>query len=66
MSSSAMQKRGYFFDNIDAKITVTTNERKQILLDNETFLIYQGKSYTIKFKNLGGGIWEMYAEQKFK
>lgn len=64
--SSAMGKRGCFFSNIDAHINVTTKERKEILLNQETYLIYQGKSYTIKFKSLGGGVWEMFAEKNFK
>lgn len=62
--SSAMMKRRVFFDHIDTQLMVTTKERKEILLNNETFLIYHGNSYTIKFKNLGGGVWSMYTERK--
>lgn len=62
-SSSAMQKRGIFFDHIDMKINVTSKERKEILLGNEHRLIYHGASYEIKFKNLGGGVWEMFTEK---
>lgn len=65
-SGSGMQKRAIFFRNIDAIIPVTTRERKEIILNEETYLIYHGDGYILKFKNLGGGIWDMYAEKKFK
>jgi hypothetical protein len=60
--SSAMQKRRLFFDNIEGTIPVTTKERKEIILNQETYLIYHGIGYDIKFKNLGGGLYNMYTE----
>lgn len=63
MSSSIEQKRWLFITNPSMKINVTTKERKELLLSHDATIIHHGSLYEIKFKNLSGGIWEMYCEK---
>jgi len=53
-----------WYKNPKIKFNVSTKERKDIMLNENLNIIFQGEIYDIKFKNLGGGVWEIYTEKK--
>lgn len=57
--------RDVFYNDCSNTLNVTTAERKKFLLENPSY-VYGGHTYDFKFKNLGGGIWNMTAEPHFK
>ena len=46
----------------NGRINCSTKQRKELLLSNDSTFIYHGTLYDIKFKNLGGGVYEAYSE----
>ncbi len=46
-------------------INVTTAARKQWLLERDAgFYMRQGRGYELKWRNLGGGVWQAYLSEK--
>lgn len=62
--SRISQLRNFYYENPSLKFNVTTKERKEILLSSDSTVIYHGNIHDIKFKNKGGGVWEMYCEKR--
>lgn len=65
MSSRVSQLKSFWYKDPTCKFNITTKERKELLLNGDLTIIFQGNLYEIKFKNLGGGVWQMFTE-KFK
>ena len=64
-SSSAIESmRSGFIANPDLKFNVDTKTRKSILLNHDTTIIHHGCLYDIKFKSLGGGVFEIYKKKR--
>lgn len=53
-----------FHRDLSLRINVSTKIRNQMLLNNDTTISHGGLIYNIKFKNIGGGIWEAYTEKR--
>lgn len=56
----------FLFQRPCGKINVSTKARKDLLINDDPSFIFQGDLYDIKFKNIGGGVWEATADKRNK
>lgn len=61
---SIQDLRDIWYKVPDYKVNVSTKMRKDIMLSNNLTISVAGKVRNIKFKNLGGGVYEAYLEDK--
>ena len=50
--------------NPELKFNVPNKLRKEMMLSNNETIIHHANLYNIKYKNLGGGVWEAYCERR--
>ena len=61
--SSIEQMKDAFIKNPMLKFNVSTKQRKDLMLSEHLTVIHEGNLYYIKFKNLGGGVWQMFTDR---
>ncbi len=56
--------RTAWFNNPEFKINISTKLRRDMMLGNDLTITIAGKMRYIKFRSVGGGIWEAYTDTK--
>ena len=58
--------KGIFIKDPSVKLNVSTELRKKMMISNDLTIIHHGNLHDIKFKNLGGGVYEVFCERRNK